>query len=107
LGTALRTARWPFSVSSQAEFAAIIGFVLDPLDRSRVMQQRGHRAADRGFVRAGAMRDVLRAARIAAEAECRDDAPGRNIEAIARLILARERGTDLRREPVEAERHEV
>ena len=55
---------------------------------------------------AGAMGDVLRAAGIVAEAERRQHAPFRNIEPVALLIFARERGADLGRQPVQAERHE-
>ena len=69
--------------------------------------QRGNGAADGGFVGAGAMRDVLRAAGIVAEAERRQHAPFRNVEPVARLIFDRKRGTDLGRQPVQPERHEL
>src|SRR5450755_3396971 len=51
------------------------------------------------------MRDVLRAAGVVAEAERRQHAPFRNVQAIALLIFARQRGRDLGRQPVQAEWH--
>ena len=89
---------------AQAEFAAVV-LVLDALDHLP-LHQRGDRAADGRFMGAGAMGDVLRAAGVVAETERRQHAPFRNVEPVARLILGRERGADLGRQPVQAERHE-
>ena len=69
--------------------------------------QRGDGAADGRFMGPGALGDVLRAAGVVAEAERRQHAPLRNVEPVTRLIFDRERGADLGREPVEAERHEL
>ena len=52
------------------------------------------------------MRNVLRAARIVAEAERRQHAPFRNVEPVAFLIFARQRRRNLGRQPVQPERHE-
>ena len=51
--------------------------------------------------------DVLRAAGIVAEAERRQHPPFRNIEPVALLIFAGQRGADLGRQPVQPKRHET
>ena len=68
--------------------------------------QRRDGAADGGFMGAGAMRDVLRAAGVVAETERRQHPPFRNIQPVALLIFAGQRGADLGRQPVQPERHE-
>ncbi len=95
----------PLRRQAQPEFAAVV-FVLDTLDELP-FHQRGDGAADGRFVGPGAMRDVLRAAGIVAEAERRQHPPFRNVEPVALLIFARQRGADLGRQPVQAERHEA
>src|SRR5229473_6891472 len=82
--------RFALSRHAQPVLAAVV-FILDAFDQLPP-HQRGDRAADGGFVRPGAMRNVLRTGRIIAEAKRRQHAPFRNIQPVAFLIFARERG---------------
>src|SRR5438270_269709 len=91
--------------TDKRQFLAAIVLVLDALD-DLPLHQRRDRAADGGFMGAGALSDILRAAGIVAEAERRQHAPFRNVEPVAGRIFDRERRTDFGGQPVQAERHE-
>src|SRR3977135_4075877 len=66
---------------AQLVLAAVV-FVLDALHQLP-LHQRGHRAADGGFVGPGAMRDVLRAARLVTKAKRRQHPPFRTIQPVS------------------------
>src|SRR3984957_10967019 len=95
--------RSSFPRHAQGELAAIV-LILDPFDEL-ARHQRRDGAANGGFVGARAMRNVLRAACLVAEAKCGQHPPFRDIQPVALLILAGQRGGDLGRQPVQAERH--
>ncbi len=88
----------------QREFAAVVD-VLDALDQP-LFQKVTDRAADGRFVRSCALRNVLCRAGIIPKAERGENPPLGNIQAVARAIFAGEFRADLRRQPVQPERHE-
>src|SRR6266700_1048461 len=90
---------------AQPKLAAIV-LVLDALDEAS-LQQRGNGAADSGFVRPRAVRNVLRAAGVVTEAQRCQHAPFRNVESVALLILGRQCAAHFGRETVQPERHEA
>src|SRR5260370_8053440 len=78
--------RLALSCHAELELAAV-ALILDAFHQLP-RHQRGDRAADGGFVGAGPMRNVLRAARVGAEAERPQYPPPRNIPPVTLLISA-------------------
>ena len=89
----------------QPKFAAVVG-IFHARDQL-VLEQLRDSAADGRLVRPCALRNELRAARLFAKPERRQHAPLRHVDTVLLDVFAGQRGTDLRRETAEAERHEL